>query len=196
MADEAETTLTPVSLKGVRFLLPTNYILDGVSEEVKLVFARAVARLKSLGATVVEMELPLLNQAGTINPKGTLVAVEGYNAHRKYLESSVDQYDPPVAKRIKPGAAIAGINYVQTLKNVAEFGCGMAKALEGFAGMISPTVIDIAPPIALVTENEDEYYRFNGRMLRNCSVAILIDGCGISVPCNGAVRRSGQRLLF
>lgn len=184
MAGEAEATLVPVPLKGVRFLLPTNYMLDGATDEVRHCFARAVARLKSLGATIVEMELPLLNKAGTVNPKGTLAAVEGHNVHRKYLEASPEMYDPRVLKRILPGGAIKGIDYADTLKNVAQFGRDMTAALAGFDGLISPTVVDIAPPIALVEQNEDEYYRFNGRMLRNCSVANLIDGCGLSVPCH------------
>jgi aspartyl-tRNA(Asn)/glutamyl-tRNA(Gln) amidotransferase subunit A len=206
MAGEAETTLSPVPLKGVRFLLPTNYMLDGVTDEVRRCFERAVARIKALGATVVEMDLPLLNKAGTVNPKGTLAAVEGHNAHRKYLEASPEQYDPRVVKRILPGGAIKGIDYAQTLKNVAEFGRDMTAALAGFDGLISPTVVDIAPTIAEVTVNEDEYYRFNGRMLRNCSVANLIDGCGISVPCHAegkapvgfmvtGVRGSDRRVL-
>jgi aspartyl-tRNA(Asn)/glutamyl-tRNA(Gln) amidotransferase subunit A len=186
MAGEAETTLPAVPLKGTRFLLPTNYMLDGVTDEVRHCFERAVARIKALGATVVEMDLPLLNKAGTVNPKGTLAAVEGHNFHRKYLEGSPEQYDPRVLKRILPGGAIKGIDYAETLKNVAQFGRDMTAALAGFDGLISPTVVDIAPPIALVEQNEDEYYRFNGRMLRNCSVANLIDGCGISVPCHPA----------
>lgn len=206
MAGEADTTLTAVPLKGVRFLLPTNYLTEGVSDEVARCFARAVARLKSLGATIVEMNLPLLNKAGTVNPKGTLAAVEGYNFHRKYIESGADQYDPRVIKRIKPGGSILGVDYVETIKQVAAFGKDMTEALAGFDGLISPTVIDIAPPISLVEQNEDEYYRFNGRMLRNCSVANLIDGCGLSVPCHSAgqapvgfmvtgVRNSDRRIL-
>jgi aspartyl-tRNA(Asn)/glutamyl-tRNA(Gln) amidotransferase subunit A len=184
MAGEQNLTLKPTSLKGVRFLLPTNYVTEGVSDEVAHCFSRAVERLRAKGATIVEMNLPLLNKAGTVNPKGTLAAVEGYNVHRKYLETALDQYDPRVAKRIKPGGAILGIDYAETLKNVAAFGREMTVALADFDALICPTVIDVAPPIALVEQNEDEYYRFNGRMLRNCSVANLIDGCGLSVPCS------------
>jgi aspartyl-tRNA(Asn)/glutamyl-tRNA(Gln) amidotransferase subunit A len=184
MANEEDLTLNAVPLKGVRFLLPKNYLRDGITDEVAHCFDRAVERLKSLGAIVVEMDLPLLNKAGTVNPKGTLAAVEGYNVHRKYIESAADKYDPRVIKRMKPGGSILGIDYAETIKRVAAFGKDMTALLSDFDALISPTVVDIAPPIALVEQNEDEYYRFNGRMLRNCSVANLINGCGLSVPCN------------
>ncbi|GAC1421774.1 MAG: amidase [Burkholderiaceae bacterium] len=206
MSGSSEFTLQPAPLKGARFLLPTNYVSEGLSDEVAHAFARAVARLKSMGATIVEMSMPLLNKAATVNPKGTLAAVEGHNVHRKFLETSADQYDPRVLKRIQPGGAIKGIDYAEALKQVAIFGKEMTEALAGFDALICATALDIAPPISLVEQNEDEYYRFNGRMLRNCSVANLIDGNGLSVPCHAlgqapvgfmmtGVRNSDRRIL-
>ena len=47
-----------------------------------------------------------------------------------------------------------------------------------------PTTADTAPKIAEVVQDDESYFRWNGRMLRNASLVNLFDGCALSVPCH------------
>ena len=49
--------------------------------------------------------------------------------------------------------------------------------------MLSPTVPIVAPSIASVLDHDDEFFRINALLLRNTSVANMLDGCAISIPC-------------
>jgi Asp-tRNA(Asn)/Glu-tRNA(Gln) amidotransferase A subunit family amidase len=41
----------------------------------------------------------------------------------------------------------------------------------------------VAPPISAVLNDDAEFFRVNGLLLRNTSVVNMLDGCGISLPC-------------
>ena len=57
-------------------------------------------------------------------------------------------------------------------------------ATSGYDAMLMPTTADTAPTIAEVEQNDESYFRWNGRMLRNASLVNLFDGCALSVPCH------------
>jgi aspartyl-tRNA(Asn)/glutamyl-tRNA(Gln) amidotransferase subunit A len=42
----------------------------------------------------------------------------------------------------------------------------------------------VAPTIASVADNDDEFFRVNGLLLGNTSVVNMLDGCAISLPCH------------
>jgi Asp-tRNA(Asn)/Glu-tRNA(Gln) amidotransferase A subunit family amidase len=42
----------------------------------------------------------------------------------------------------------------------------------------------VAPSIASVLNNDDEFFRINTLLLRNTSVVNMLDGCAISIPCH------------
>jgi aspartyl-tRNA(Asn)/glutamyl-tRNA(Gln) amidotransferase subunit A len=60
----------------------------------------------------------------------------------------------------------------------------METHLEGFDAVLSPTVPLVAPPIASVLNDDAEFFRVNGLLLRNTSVVNMLDGCAISLPCH------------
>ena len=60
----------------------------------------------------------------------------------------------------------------------------MQAQLAGFDAVLSPTGPIVAPPIASVVDNDDEFFRVNGLLLGNTSVVNMLDGCAISLPCH------------
>ena len=60
----------------------------------------------------------------------------------------------------------------------------MEARLAGFDAVVSPTVPIVAPPIASVASDDDEFFRVNALLLRNTSVVNMLDGCAISLPCH------------
>ena len=59
-----------------------------------------------------------------------------------------------------------------------------AADLIAFSMTTLPTVPDTAPTIAEATKDDESYFRLNSRMLRNCSIVNLFDGCALSIPCH------------
>ena len=60
----------------------------------------------------------------------------------------------------------------------------MEERLDGFDAVLSPTVPIVAPPVASVLHDDDEFFRVNGLLLRNTAVVNMLDGCAISLPCH------------
>jgi aspartyl-tRNA(Asn)/glutamyl-tRNA(Gln) amidotransferase subunit A len=50
--------------------------------------------------------------------------------------------------------------------------------------MVYPTVAATAPSIAETNQSDDDYFRWNLRLLRNTGVANVLDGCAATVPCH------------
>lgn len=42
----------------------------------------------------------------------------------------------------------------------------------------------VAPAIASVLHDDEEFFRVNGLLLRNTAVVNMLDGCAISLPCH------------
>jgi aspartyl-tRNA(Asn)/glutamyl-tRNA(Gln) amidotransferase subunit A len=53
-----------------------------------------------------------------------------------------------------------------------------------FDALIMPTVPCIAPTIAEADASDDDYFRWNMRILRNNGLINFLDGCAASVPCH------------
>jgi aspartyl-tRNA(Asn)/glutamyl-tRNA(Gln) amidotransferase subunit A len=47
-----------------------------------------------------------------------------------------------------------------------------------------PTVPCVAPTIAEATGSDEDYFRWNSRILRNVGLVNFFDGCAVSLPCH------------
>jgi len=47
-----------------------------------------------------------------------------------------------------------------------------------------PTTPTLAPTIAEVDASDEDYFRWNFRILRNVGVVNFLDGCAVSLPCH------------
>ena len=173
-------------LRGLRLAVPKTFFQNDLSDPVARAFTTALARLSAAGAIIVELPMTEFAQAPNINPRGMITASEAYAWHRKYIKDGADKYDPRVLARIKTGETISAPDYVELLTLRREFILSINRAAAGYDAMLMPTTPDIAPPIADVIKDDESYYRFNGRMLRNPSVVNLFDGCALSIPCHQA----------
>jgi aspartyl-tRNA(Asn)/glutamyl-tRNA(Gln) amidotransferase subunit A len=75
------------------------------------------------------------------------------------------------------------VAYAELLQLRARFVREIDAAANGYDAMLMPTTPDTAPTIAEVIKDDESYFRFNGRMLRNPSIVNLFDGCALSIPC-------------
>ena len=93
-------------------------------------------------------------------------------------------YDPRVATRILRGASMSAADYIDLLGARQRWIARMEAALTGFDAVLSPTVPIVAPTIASIQSDDQEFFRVNGLLLRNTAVVNMLDGCAISMPCH------------
>lgn len=174
---------TPATLSGLRFAVLNNVVEEGMEGEVARAYARTLARLEAAGVRLVDLTLPEILEIPTINAKGGLTASEAYAWHHSLIESEADRYDPRILKRIKRGANMSAADYINVLNDRARIIAAAALRTAEFDAVICPTV-PLVPPAIEAVEDEGEYNRINMLLLRNTTIANVLDRCAISIPCH------------
>ena len=171
-------------LSSCRLAVARTLMQDGLNREVATAFEKSLQRLRQAGARIEEIALEELNELAFINATGGLSAAESHAWHRKLLAAHEVQYDPRVALRILRGARMSAADYIDLLAARQSWIARMEVRMERFDAVLSPTVPIVAPSIASVLHNDDEFFRVNSMLLRNTSVVNMLDGCAISIPCH------------
>jgi aspartyl-tRNA(Asn)/glutamyl-tRNA(Gln) amidotransferase subunit A len=184
MAEEHGVVPLTGRVAGLRFAVPTTVVQDDLSPAVATAFAAALSRLSAAGAILVEIPMKEFTQAAEVSPRGALSSYEAYSVHRNWMKSGTDKYDPRVMARIRPGESISEAKYKDLLELRKRFISAVNAAAGPYDAMLMPTVPDTAPTIEEATKDDESYFRFNGRMLRNPSIVNLFDGCALSIPCH------------
>lgn len=174
-----------VVLSSLTVGVPASYVFDGIDQPTAAAFDRALSRLSVAGVNIVTADMPELHDIPTINAKGGLVAREAYLYHRRWLEERSDSYDPRVLVRILKGEAETDLDYRNVQRARREL-IAKAQANSGhFDAVVMPTVPTIAPTLDELATDE-AYGRINLLMLRNPTIANMLDRCAISLPCHAA----------
>ena len=171
-------------LAACRIAVARTQMQNGLDATVAAAFERSLRVLRQAGAQIEEIALAEIADLATINATGGFSAFESYAWHRNLLATHRSDYDPRVAQRILRGARMSAADYIDLLAARKLWISRMQAQLAGFDAVLSPTVPIVAPPIASVVDNDDEFFRVNGLLLGNTSVVNMLDGCAISLPCH------------
>jgi Asp-tRNA(Asn)/Glu-tRNA(Gln) amidotransferase A subunit family amidase len=184
-------------LSALRFAVARTSMLDSLDTTVATAFERSLKTLRAGGAHIEEIALTEIRDLGSIQSTGGFSAAESYAWHRSLLASSGAGYDPRVRLRIERGATMKAHEYIDLIHARRDWISRVEATLAGFDAVLSPTTPLVAPPIAQVAPasgtnaaqdaaRDEEFFRVNALLLRNCSVVNMLDGCAISIPCHGA----------
>ncbi|UPY36106.1 amidase [Sediminicoccus sp. KRV36] len=182
---ETPASLPAVNLSGLRFGVLNNVVEDGMEGQVARDYARTLARLEAAGVKLEDLTLPEIERIPTMNARGGLTASEAYAWHRSLIASDGPRYDPRILKRIARGEAMSAAEYLDVMRARAELIAALAPRTAPYDAVICPTVPLLPPAIAEV-EEESEYNRINLLLLRNTTIANVLDRCAISIPCHVA----------
>jgi aspartyl-tRNA(Asn)/glutamyl-tRNA(Gln) amidotransferase subunit A len=176
-------TSADVALSSLTFGVPSSYVFDDIDQPTARAFDRALERLSAAGVTIATVDLAELLDIPRINAKGGLAAREAYLYHRNWLEQHSGEYDPRVLVRILKGEAQTDADYRETQQARRALILSADRRTKGFDAIVMPTVPKIAPRLDELSEDE-AYGQINLLMLRNCTIANMLDRCAISVPCH------------
>jgi aspartyl-tRNA(Asn)/glutamyl-tRNA(Gln) amidotransferase subunit A len=181
LAGEATTLPPAVPLAMQRLGVPRTLFLDDLEPAVAAAFERACATLSRAGARLVDLPLAEISDCTAINAKGGFSPPEAYAWHAALIDRRGAEYDPRVRVRIERGRNMSAADYVTLVQQRRAFIATIDALTVEFDGLLMPTVPLVAPPIAAF-DKEDDYWRLNGRLLRNTAVINFIDRCAITLP--------------
>jgi aspartyl-tRNA(Asn)/glutamyl-tRNA(Gln) amidotransferase subunit A len=102
------------SVKGLRVGVPTNYFFDGVNPDTDKAVRAAIAKLKEMGAVIVEVQVPHANLAGSA---GWIIAMaEGAAFHEQRLKEKPELFDPVVRERLEAARFYPATDYIKSLR--------------------------------------------------------------------------------
>jgi len=182
LAEESQSGLLDLPLKGLRLLLPRSSALEDLDKDVGAAFERSLSKLSQAGVIIAERAVPAFDRQAEYFKGGGYAGAEAYHIHRSYQER-IGEYDPRVGKRVLLGQSLSASDYLGFGDLRTEY-MGQVEAITaGFDAFLMPTVPCIAPTIAETDASDDEYFRWNMRILRNNGLINFLDGCAASVPC-------------
>ena len=189
---DRRVTLAGKPLSASRFAVARTLMQEGLEESVALAFDNSLRVLRAAGAQVIEIPLAELSELANINASGGLSAAESYAWHRELIANKQALYDPRVALRILKGASMSAADYIDLVAARHNWIGRMNVLLAGFDAVLSPTVPMVAPPLAGLIDDDVNFFRVNGLLLRNTAVVNMLDGCAISVPCFAPLHKAIQ----
>jgi len=181
MAGETPVAPAPAPVEGLRLGVPQSFVLDGLEPEVAEAFSAACAALSRAGARVVDLPLNELSEYPALSDRGLLVNSEAFAWHEELLSRRGNEYDPRVRSRIEFGRTVSAAAYIRLCAARADFIARVAARTAEFDALLMPTVAITAPPISAFEQDVD-YFRLNGLILRNTSVINFLDRCAITLP--------------
>jgi len=170
-------------VKGLRLLLPRSSVLDDLDPEVGRAFDAALGRLSAAGAMIREERVEVFDRQPEYFKNGGYAGAEAYAIHRRW-QDRLGEYDPRIAKRVLLGKEIGVADYVDLGLMRAEYMRKVEALAAPYDAMLMPTTPTIAPAIAEVDRSDEDYFRWNFRILRNVGIVNFLDGCAVSVPCH------------
>ena len=182
LAGEPVEPLPDLPAKGLRFLLPKTEVREALDREVAEAFSSSIEKLGRAGAVIVERPVPAFDRQSEYFKGGGYAGAEAYAIHRKNAERMA-QYDPRVAKRVLLAKDLSAADYIDLGLLRAEFQREVEGLLAPYDAFLLPTTPCIAPPIAEVNATDEDYFRWNMRILRIVGLVNFLDGCAVSLPC-------------
>jgi aspartyl-tRNA(Asn)/glutamyl-tRNA(Gln) amidotransferase subunit A len=175
--------LAAMPAKGLRLLLPRSMALEDLDPEVDNAFERALKKLAQAGAQISELAVPAFNRQDEYFKGGGLAGAEVVHVHKPYA-ARFKEYDPRVGKRVSMGTALSAADYVELLHLRADFIREIEALAAPYDAIVMPSVPCIAPTIAETEASEENYFRWNLRIMRNNGLINFLDGCAVTLPCH------------
>jgi len=183
MVGEEATDLQPFPLRGLRLAAPQTVVLDDLDATVSRGYVAALSALSRAGAGITDIPLHEIAEIAALNGRGGFAASEAYAWHKRLIEAKGALYDPRVLMRIMRGKDMDAAEYIELNRGRADLIRRVAAITSHYDALVMPTVPIIAPPLAEL-EAEERYRKVNLQVLRNPTVANMLDRCAISLPCH------------
>jgi len=186
LAGRRPADLGAASMRGVRLLVPTNVMWNGVEAGNERAVRRAIERLAAAGAEVVPGEVPELTEVLDLFAKeGPLVAAEAYARWQELVDHHADKIYHNVLKRFWAGSEMTAVSFENLRRGLESLSERFHQRLAGYSALVAPTTLIAPPPIADLEADDDAYMAANGGALHNTTLGNVLKVCAVTLPCGG-----------
>jgi aspartyl-tRNA(Asn)/glutamyl-tRNA(Gln) amidotransferase subunit A len=184
LAGERPTLPVAQALRGVRLAVPQSVVFDDSDAPVVAAFQATLSRLSEAGAVLTDIPFATLTALLDLTAKVGFSAVECYAIHRDVIDRRSAMLDPRVYARLRAGKTALAADYVDLIRGRERLIAEAEALLAGFDAWVMPTVPLLAPPLAVLTDDDEAFRRANALLLRNTMLVNLLDGCALTIPCH------------
>jgi aspartyl-tRNA(Asn)/glutamyl-tRNA(Gln) amidotransferase subunit A len=131
-------------IEGLRIGL-VETLLERADPSVAAVVQAGLDELAGLGARVERADVPLLEEAGTVNQ--LVMLPEATNVHLRRMRERLADYGPDVRARLLAGLLLPPTAYVTGLRARRWFDDGLRELFESFDLLAAPAMPIIPPPL-------------------------------------------------
>ncbi len=162
---------------GLRIGVPRHFYFDDLPGSIEEAVRAAIAELASLGAELVEVDLP--GVAETHQAMSTLIFADACAFHGARLAEAPELFTEPVYERMRNGLAVTGVQYAKALRFKEDWKRVVRELFATIDILATPTV-PIETPLIEQTGNLLSATR---NATRNTFAGALADLPGLSLPC-------------
>ena len=179
---QSSTSVRPINLSGVEFVVPDKSGIDDVQPEVAANLDTTMKRLQAAGAKVKSRPVRAIGAMRALSAQfGSFVAIEAYAEHRAVFDSAdAQRMDRRVVKRAMGGRVSAqdAMNFGRCRETLI---AALTDELKG-AVLVLPATPMTAPAIGPL-ERDDELFRVtNLRAIHYTFLGNLFRMCGLALP--------------
>ena len=177
--------LSPMKLgvKNLRIHFAESVFWDNAHPEVIEAVRACGEVFRSQGAIVESREFPEAKEAQMLNPRGLVIAAEGYAVNRKWVDNYAEQLDPVVGNRLVSGRNVSAFEYFEITRQWAELRKKIGHTLADVDALIVPTTAIPALPLSQIDQDLQTYTHHNLLYLRNTAIGNILNLCAVSIPC-------------
>jgi aspartyl-tRNA(Asn)/glutamyl-tRNA(Gln) amidotransferase subunit A len=160
---------------GLRLAVLPDDELGDVDPDVAAAFASALERFRDLGARIDSLKLPVA-YGPLADLTGKIIAAEGYELHRNWIDRDDLPFDPDVRGRMRGGKASLAADYIRLTADRRKLCREVDRQLSDFDALLMPTTP--LPPIPL-----SEIDQSKAPMSRLTRPVNLLGLCALALPC-------------
>ena len=167
-------------LKNPTLVIPENFGTGDLDSATHSGFYEAVEKLRKSGFTIETRPISVLD--GVMNLAAwQFAAVESRAEYETAFIEHLELIDPRVASRIARADDVTALDYCKSL-NARNVLIEQYQQEESGRVMLMPTTPVVAPKLIDLSNDDEAYFSVNALVLRNPSVANVLNGCSISLP--------------
>ncbi|REG49151.1 MULTISPECIES: amidase family protein [unclassified Paraburkholderia] len=173
----------PRSIKGLRFAVPQNYVLNDLEPAVAAAFERTLSVLSKHGAVLQDIDLPAFDRVPDVYQGGGFSMAELYAWLRSRGSLTRSLISSRAYSRIEQGGVLLAADMLDRLSLRASLVESAAQQTSRWDALLMPTC-PILPPFIRAVADDDGYNRYSMLLMRNTRVANVLDRCAVTLPVN------------
>jgi len=171
------------SLEGITIGICEAYYFENLDPEVEMSVRQSIELFKTLGASIVEIDLPFLEESAKL--QSMLTTAEAYSYHSSYLKERYEEYGTNIRTRLELGQYTPAWAYIQAQRLRQKTKESWNEVYKSIDLLLAPTTAIPAFPIncSTITFGDKEINPRDLGVLARTSPSNFNGFPCISVPC-------------